>query len=321
MKARKISSLKKFSEYPFMRDVMVTEIGLQIKKNKEIFFLNADMGAPALDSVIKKYPNNIVHCGISEQNMITVASGMALRGCKVFCYGMAPFVTSRCYEQLKISLSAMNVPVCVVGIGPGLGYADAGPTHYATEDLGIIAALPNFNILTASDHISCKILTKKILNTKKLTYFRIDRDSFPNVYYRKDINYFDTSFKKGFNEIVRGKETCIISSGYLIHKIIENSNHLLRKKNFLGIIDLYQHNPLNTKELNKVLKRYKKIIIIDEQVEKLGTKSILFNEIDFSLLCKIKNFSLPNKFIFENGGRDHLLIENGINIKEIIKSI
>ena len=321
MKNRKTSLLKRFSQYPFMRDIMVNEIGLGIKKNKDTFFLNADMGAPALDSVIKRYPNNVVHCGISEQNMITVASGMALRGCKVFCYGMAPFVTSRCYEQLKISLSAMNVPVCVVGIGPGLGYADAGPTHYATEDLGIMSALPNFTILTASDDISCKILTKKILNTKMLSYFRIDRDAFPSVYNRKDIKYFDTSFKKGFNEIIRGKDTCIISSGYLLHKVLDNANDLLKKNNFLGIIDLYQHSPLNAKELNKVLKRYKKIIIIDEQVEKAGTKAILFNEIDCSLLSKIKSFCLPNKFIFENGGRDYLLKKNGINIKEIIKSI
>jgi transketolase len=321
MKRRKISALKRFSEYSFMRDIMVNEIGLKMKKNKDTFFLNADMGAPALDNVIKKYPKNVVHCGISEQNMITVASGMALRGCNVFCYGMAPFVTSRCYEQLKISLSAMNVPVCVVGIGPGLGYADAGPTHYATEDLGIMAALPNFNILTAADDISCKILTKKILNSKKLTYFRIDRDAFPSVYNRKDVKYFDTSFKKGFNEIIRGNDTCIITSGYLVHKILENGQNLIKKKNYLGIVDLYQHSPLNSRELNKVIRRYKKIIIIDEQVEKLGTKSILFNEIDPSLLNKMKNFSLPNKFIFENGGRDYLLRKNGIDIKEILKSL
>ena len=96
---------------------------------------------------------------------------------------------------------------------------------------------------------------------------------------------------------------------------------LRKKKNYLGIIDLYQHSPLNTKGLNQVLKRYKKIIIIDEQVEKLGTKSILFNEINPSLLSKIKSYSLPNKFIFENGGRDYLLEKNGLNIKEIIKSI
>ncbi len=320
MKVRNIQSLKKFSKYPFMRDVAINEIGNSIGKDKKIFFLNADMGAPALDKFIKKSPKNIVHCGISEQNMITVASGLALQGNKVFCYGMTPFMTARCYEQLKISLSAMKTNVCVIGIGPGLGYADAGPTHYAAEDLGLINALPNFNIFTPSDHISCKILTKKILKGKFLSYLRIDRDSFVNIYNRDDIKYYDCSFKKGFNEIVKGSNTCIISSGYLLHKIIDFSKKLLQK-NYLGIIDLYQHSPLNKNLINKSLEKYKKIIIIDEQSEKLGTKSILFNILNTSNIKKIKNYSLKDRFIFENGGRDYLLSKNGIDLKTIIKSI
>lgn len=300
---------------------MVDVIGKYIKKNKNTFFLTADMGAPALDKYIIKYPKNIVHCGISEQNMITVAAGLSLDGNKTFCYGMTPFVTARCYEQIKISLSAMNVKVCIIGIGPGLGYADAGPTHYATEDLAIMNALPNLQILTPSDTISCKILIKKIISSDNLSYFRIDRDAYPDIYGRKDVDYFDTSFTKGFNEIFRGKELCIISSGYLIHKIINCSTNLLKKKNYLGIIDFYQHSPINKKYLNEVLKNYKKIIIIDEQIEKSGTKSILFNVLNPDILKKIRSYSLKNKFIFENGGRDFLLKKNGIDLVKIFKNI
>ena len=135
---------------------------------------------------------------------------------------MTPFMTARCYEQLKISLSSMNLSVCVIGIGPGIGYADAGPTHYANEDIGIISALPNFHIFTPSDSFACKLLIKKIKNKKVLSYFRIDRDAHPSVYKRKNVKYYDCSFKKGFNEIIRGNQTCIISSGYLMHKIMDS---------------------------------------------------------------------------------------------------
>ena len=321
MKVRDINKLKKVSKYSFMRDVTIDEICSSIKKNKNIFFLNADMGAPALDKYIKKHPKNIVHCGISEQNMVTVAAGLALEKNSVFCYAMTPFMTARCYEQLKISLSSMNLSVCVIGIGPGIGYADAGPTHYANEDIGIISALPNFHIFTPSDSFACKLLIKKIKNKKVLSYFRIDRDAHPSVYKRKNVKYYDCSFKKGFNEIIRGNQTCIISSGYLMHKIMDSCENLAKKYKNIALIDLYQHSPVNTKELNKCLKKYKKIIIIDEQSEKLGTKSILFNCLDHSIIKKITSYALKDRFIFENGGRDYLLSKNGIDIKKIINSI
>ena len=129
------------------RDIFIKEITKSLQKDRNIFFLSADFGAAALDELREKYPENFLHCGISEQNMMTVACGLALDNNKVFCYGMSPFDTARCYEQIKISLAAINVPVCIIGIGSGLGYADAGPTHYATEDIGLIYSILFYNSL------------------------------------------------------------------------------------------------------------------------------------------------------------------------------
>ena len=316
---RDLKDLKKQSKFPFMRDVMVDVICSNLENNKNLFFLNVDQGSPNLDKYKEKYPKNIVHCGISEQNMMTVGCGLALEKNKVFCYGMAPFVTARCFEQIKISLASLNVPVCIIGAGPGLGYADAGPTHYATEDIGLMYTLPNCIIYTPSDWISCKVLTNKIINENNLTYLRIDRDAYPSVYERKDINYYDTTFKKGFNEIVNGEKVCVISSGYLLHKILD----IYQSKpqiNF-GIIDFYQHNPINKKELNKVLDKYGKIIIVDEQTEKINTSTIIKNISSADNSSKIKSFNLKDRFVFENGGRDYLLEKNGISFKNIASEI
>ena len=100
---------KRSTKYPFMRDVVIDKIYDRAKKNKDIFFSTPDMGAPALDEFRKKLPKQFVHCGISEQQMISFAGGLALMKKKFFVtYGS---VNSRCYEQIKCSISAMDLNV------------------------------------------------------------------------------------------------------------------------------------------------------------------------------------------------------------------
>ena len=116
------------------RDAFIEEITKSLEKDKSIFFLSADFGAQALDELRNRFPNNFLHCGISEQAMLDVATGLALEGNKVFVYAMAPFLALRSIEQTKCGPGLMNLPICLISVGIGLGYADAGPTHYTTED-------------------------------------------------------------------------------------------------------------------------------------------------------------------------------------------
>ena len=143
---RNYLDLTRSKKYPFMRDVFIDEIYKAALKDKNIYFLTPDMGAPSLDKFREKIPNQFIHCGISEQHMIAMAAGLSLKGKKVFCYAMAPFITSRCYEQIKCSIAAMDQNVNLIGIGVGLGYADAGPTPYTTEDRATMRVDPNIEI-------------------------------------------------------------------------------------------------------------------------------------------------------------------------------
>ena len=83
-----------------MRDAVIDEIYAAAQKDKDILFVSADLGAAALDEFREKLPNQFIHAGIAEQNMVDLASGLALLA-KVFLYAMAPFITARCYEQVK----------------------------------------------------------------------------------------------------------------------------------------------------------------------------------------------------------------------------
>lgn len=297
------------------RDEFIEIIHKRAKKDKNIFILSADFGAPALDGYITELPKQFLHLGISEQNMIDVAIGLALKGKKVFCYAMAPFVSLRCIEQHKTA-GLMNLPIITLVAGVGLSYADAGPTHYATDDYGPLASLIKSNMYTVSDGLVASKLANKLCTKPEYSFVRMDRNPTKNL--SKSLP--EAEFKKGFRFLSKGSSTCVISRGYMSFKV----NNLFEKNKNLkefSHIDLFKSKPLPNNFAN-VLKKYKKIVVVDEQVERSSlalplSHYILKNKIS----SKVIFLNLDERYTFENGGRDYLLSINGLSDNKIIKSI
>ena len=160
--------------------------------------------------------------------MIDVAAGLSLAGNKVYVYAMAPFITLRCYEQLKCSLAMMDLPITVIAVGPGLGYADAGPTHYLTEDFACLRALVNCEVYSASDSIMSKELAELTYQAPALRIIRLDRNSSPDIYSK-----YKLDLKRGFSELYSGDETCIVSYGYTLQKILKDEKNPAQRKHLL----------------------------------------------------------------------------------------
>src|SRR6056300_1304363 len=91
-----------------MRDVFLKNILQSMERNKDIFFVTADFGSPVLDDIRAKYPDRFLNVGIAEQNLINISCGLALEGYRVFAYAIAPFITMRCYEQIRINLALLS---------------------------------------------------------------------------------------------------------------------------------------------------------------------------------------------------------------------
>ena len=130
-----------------MRDAFFKSLYTIAKNDKSVMLLSNDFGAPSLDIFRKELASQYLNCGISEQNMISVAAGLALSEKKVYIYGILPFVTLRCLEQIKIDLCKMKLPVVIVGVGAGYAYESAGPTHHGIDDIGIMRMLEHLTIL------------------------------------------------------------------------------------------------------------------------------------------------------------------------------
>ena len=137
---------------------VIYELGL---KDKKVCVLVADISpAGSMEKFRKKFPNRFVNTGVAEQSMVGIAAGMALRGLKPFCYTIATFALYRPFEMIRVDLCYQNLPVTIVGMGPGTTYSTLGGTHLAQEDISIARSVPNMDIIAPCDPDELKDVIK-----------------------------------------------------------------------------------------------------------------------------------------------------------------
>jgi transketolase len=137
-----------------MRDEFAQAMVALFRQRGDLVFLTADVGYMAVEGIAEAAGERFVNVGIAEQNMVSLAAGLAHEGHLPWVYGIAPFVTFRPYEQIRTDVCLHKLPVKLVGNGGGYGYGIMGPTHHAVEDVGALRVLPNMRIylpLTAAD--------------------------------------------------------------------------------------------------------------------------------------------------------------------------
>jgi len=299
------------------RDAFIDEIFAAAKKNPNIYFMTADLGAKALDRFRVELPGQFIHGGISEQSVMDVAAGLAQNGKIVYAYAMAPFVTLRCYEQIKVAIASMFLPMTIIGNGVGYSYNDAGPTHYATEDISCMRALGGIEILTASD-------TETVLQTAKLTYtkpalryVRLDRAFLPDIYPSGDKRFM----QDGLVEIEPGEKACIIASGIATHIAKEVRTMLAEQGHKVAIIDAFRIKPIDGAVLKRVLAPYSKIITLEEHFLSGGMGGAIVEAMaDAQILKPVKRIGVADQYFLENGGRGYIQSLAGVDAKSAAKT-
>jgi transketolase len=301
-----------------MRDVVVDAVYEAACRDRDVFFLAADLGAAALDRFRADLPGQFIHTGISEQHMIDLAAGLALSGKRVFCYAMASFITARCYEQIKCALAAMRLPVTLIAVGVGCGYDDAGPTHYTLEDVACLRALAGIEIHSPADAEATAAIVRLALERPALRVLRLERPALPAVYG----GGFAAVLADGLAEVVAGEDVCLVSSGYLLHRALAARARLLQDGIAAGVVDLFRVKPLDPATLARVLERYRAVVTLEEQFLPGGLGGAVLEACaDAGLLVPVRRLGLPERYPFENGGREHLLTRAGLAIEDVARAV
>ncbi len=300
------------------RDVFINEIFDEAKRNRNIYFISADLGAQALDAFRKELPEQFIHAGICEQNMVDVATGLAQNGKTVYLYAMAPFLTFRCFEQIKVSLASMHLPATLLGVGVGYSYDDAGPTHYATEDISCMRSLAHMEILTASDSHAARLMARLSYTSPALRYIRMDRQALPPIYTEADTFIIE----QGLVEVRPGKKIVLFTNGITMKMAFNIRENLLAQGVELALVDVVKLKPISLERIREVISPYDKIVTYEEHFLSGGLGSCILEAMADAGICKpVLRVGIADNYHCENGGRGRLQKLAGIDVESATKKI
>lgn len=285
-------------------------------KDKKVMFLTADMDAVSLRKFRKDLKKQYINVGIAEQNLVSVAAGLALGGRRVFVYAIASFVTQRCYEQIKVDICGMRLPVTIIGTGPGITYNSDGFTHHAIEDIAIMRALAGMTIFNPSDPGTAAAAAYLAAKSKAPFYVRIDKGALPFLY-RKD-----QDFKKGLAVLREGKDILIISTGVIVHQALAVADELLKHSIDAGVVDLYRIKPINSKMLLKLIEQTPRVITLEEHSIVGGIGSVVAEMVmDAGENVLLKRIAIPPDCRLGYGSREWMRSCCGLDKKSVMKVI
>lgn len=304
-----------------MRDAMLMAIYEGMKKDPEIFFVTADFGSPILDKLRADFPNKFINVGIAEQNLINVSTGLALEGYKVFAYAIAPFITMRCYEQIRVNLAILSqvrsVNVTLIGVGAGYSYVVSGPTHQCFEDLSVMRALPSLDIFSPADHVVAAALFEQCINSQKPKYLRLDAQVLPVLYETVP------DMQLGYHVQRRGKKACVIATGYMVHTALKVADNLQLAGIDVSVIDLFSITSFAEDHLAETLKEYERVITMEEGFRgRGGLDAMIFDfSVRHQLNFKMCNIGVKPGYRFELGTRADLHEQIEIGIESVTKRL
>ena len=306
------------------RDNVIYQVLERMKTDRNIMFLSADFGSPVLDRLRGEYPEQFVNVGIAEQNLINIATGMALEGHTVFAYAIAPFLTMRAFEQIRTNLAVLGtvreMNVNLIGVGAGYSYVVSGPTHQCFEDLTIMRSMPNFSVLSPSDGHSAAHVADYCLDVSGLKYLRLDAQPLAQLY---DEDYVFS--ERGFEVWGDGEDGAIVATGYTVHTAITAADILSRSGINVKVVDVQNLRAVaEGGSLARVLRGVRaggRVVSVEEGFKaRGGLDSLLFNYLnDHGIYSAFTNLGVDNGYCFELDSRKvrhdlaHIGVEAVIN--------
>ncbi|WP_055666577.1 transketolase family protein [Desnuesiella massiliensis] len=288
----------------------LAEIG---EYNDKLYVLNADLAAATkTDIFAKRFPDRYLNVGISEQNMVGIAAGLARTGFTAVMSTFACFAPGRCYDQIRQSIAYSNLNVKIMSTHPGLSVGMDGAIHQCLDDIALMRELPNFTVLTPSDEVETRKAVEKAIEHKGPVYVRIGRMECPILFkeqWEYEIGRFYT--------LKEGKDITFIAHGSMVSRAYEASLKLEEKGVSARVLIASSIKPMDEDAIIMASKETGRIVTAEDHFLSGGLFSSVAETVSKNHPCFLEGVAVEDSF-GESGQPEELYEKYGLTVDKIL---
>jgi len=285
--------------------------------DERIVALSADLTeSTKMDLFEKKFPERFIQVGVAEQNLVTVASGMANYGKIPFCTSYAAFSPGRNWEQIRTTIALNDVPVKIVGSHAGLLTGPDGATHQMLEDLALMRAMPNMTVLSPCDAEEARKATIAAAKTDKPVYIRVEREKMPQMTTPK------TPFEIGKANLMwdsKNPAVALFATGSLLHNALKAARELEKEGIEVTVTNIHTLKPIDAEAIAREAKRAGAVVSAEEH-QKHGGLGGAIAEVLARMQPTPMEFVAMNDEFGQSGTGVELIEHYGLGVKGIVEA-
>ena len=297
---------------------MICEVLMEAAKtDKNIVALCSDSrGSGSFTPFAQNYPEQFVETGIAEQNLVSIAAGLAKCGKKAYAVSPACFLSTRSYEQCKIDVAYSDTNVKLIGISGGISYGALVMSHHSAQDIAALSAIPNMRVYIPSDAYQTEALTKALLKDEKPAYIRVGRNAVDPVYEEGNV-----PFEMDHATVVcDGSDAAIVACGEMVKPAKDAAKLLGQEGISVRVLDMYCVKPLDREAVIETAKNVKAIVTVEEHAPFGGLGSMVAQVVGEHCPKKVVNLSLPDAPVI-TGTSKEVFDHYGLNAEGIAAKV
>lgn len=300
-----------------MRDNFINALTKLAEKDKEIILLTGDLGFGVFEKFESSFPGQYFNVGVAEQNMIGLATGLALEGKKVITYSIGNFGILRCLEQIRNDACYHDANITIIANGGGFSYGSLGMSHHTTEDLAILRALPNMSVVapcTAEE--AGEAITAMIMNGG-VGYLRLDKTSAKDCLSKEP---FVIGKSRRYKE---GKDITLIATGSILGDANIASIELKKLGVEARVVGMHSIKPIDVDEIIDAVSNTGGIVTVEEHNKDGGLGSAIAEVcMDLKMIpSKFFRIGLENQYSSIVGSQQYLRSRYNMDSKAIVKKV
>ncbi|MBR0086825.1 MAG: transketolase family protein [Lachnospiraceae bacterium] len=251
---------------------MICEVLMKkAETDKNLIALASDArGSASMTPFFDAFPAQSVETGIAEQDLVSIAAGLAKAGKRPFAFSPASFLSTRSYEQAKVDVAYSNVNVKLIGISGGISYGALGMSHHSAQDFASMAAIPNMRVYCPSDRFQTEKLTEALAEDDKPAYLRVGRNAVDDVYEEGNVPFvMDKATVIG-----EGKEVVFTACGEMVKPCVDAMKLLENKGISSCLLDMYCVKPFDRETFLEKVREASLVVTAEEHSPYGGLGSI-----------------------------------------------